>query len=67
MWSPNHWTAREFLSIADLLILAISMGMTLEEGMETHSSILAWRILWPEESGSLQSIRLQRVGHDRSF
>ena len=43
------------------------MGMTLEEGMETHSSILAWRILWPEESGSLQSIRLQRVGHDRSF
>ena len=42
-------------------------GRSLEEGMATHSSILAWRILWPEESGSLQSIRLQRVGHDRSF
>ena len=27
-----------------------------EEGMATHSSILAWRILWPEEPGGLQSI-----------
>ena len=35
----------------------------LEEGMATHSSILAWRIPWTEESGGLQSIRLQRVGH----
>ena len=31
--------------------------------MATHSSILAWRILWAEESGRLQSIGLQRVGH----
>ena len=30
--------------------------------MATHSSILAWRILWTEESGMLQS--MQRVGHD---
>ena len=36
----------------------------LEEGMETHSSILAWRIPWTEEPGCLQSIGLQRVGHD---
>ena len=28
----------------------------LEEGMATHSSILAWRILWAEEPGGLQSI-----------
>ena len=34
------------------------------EGMATHSSILAWRILWTEEPGRLQSIELQRVGHD---
>ena len=27
----------------------------LEEGMATHSSILAWRILWTEEPGRLQS------------
>ena len=36
----------------------------LEEGMATHSSILAWRILWTEEPRELQSIGLQRVGHD---
>ena len=34
----------------------------LEEGLATHSSILAWRIPWTEEPSSLQSIQLQRVG-----
>ena len=33
----------------------------LEEGMATHSSILAWRIPWTLEPGGLQSIGLQRV------
>ena len=37
-----------------------------EEGMATHSSILAWRILWTEEPGRLQSMGSQRVGHDWS-
>jgi len=32
--------------------------------MATHSSILAWRIPWTEESGRLQSTGLQRIGHD---
>ena len=36
----------------------------LEEGMATHSSILAWRIPWTEEPGELQSMGSQRVGHD---
>ena len=36
----------------------------LEKGIETHSSILAWRIPWMEEPGGLQSMGLQRVGHD---
>ena len=35
----------------------------LEEGMATHSSILAWRIPWIEEPGGLQSMGLQRDGH----
>ena len=35
----------------------------LEEGMATHSSILAWRIQWAEEPGGLQSIGSQSVGH----
>ena len=37
---------------------------SLEEGMATHSSILAWRIPWTEEPGGLQSMGSQRVGHD---
>ena len=36
---------------------------TLEKGMATHSSILAWRIPWTEEPGGLQSTGSQRVGH----
>ena len=36
----------------------------LEEGMATHSSILAWRISWTEEPGGLQSVGWQRVRHD---
>ena len=36
----------------------------LEKGMATHSSILAWRIPWIEEPGGLQSMGLQRVGHN---
>ena len=35
----------------------------LEEGMATHSSILAWEIPWTEESGRLQPMGLQRVRH----
>ena len=36
----------------------------LEKEMTTHSSILAWKIPWMEESGRLQSMGLQRVTHD---
>ena len=36
----------------------------LEKEMATHSSILAWRILWTEEPGGLLSIGSHRVGHD---
>ena len=36
----------------------------LEEGMATHSSILAWRIPWTEEPSGLWSMGSQRVGHD---
>ena len=41
-------------------------GRSLEEGMATHSSILAWRIPWTEDPGRLQSTGLQRVRHDLS-
>ena len=34
------------------------------EEMAAHSSSLAWKIPWTEEPGGLQSMGLQRVGHD---
>ena len=37
----------------------------LENGMATHSRVLAWKIPWTEEPGRLQSMRPQRVRHDR--
>ena len=36
----------------------------LEKGMETHTSILAWRTPWTEEPGGLQAMGLQRDGRD---
>ena len=36
----------------------------LEKEMATHSSTIAWKIPWMEEPGRLQSMGLQRVGHD---
>ena len=36
----------------------------LEKEMTTHSNILAWKIPWAEEPAGLQSMGLQRVGHD---
>ena len=45
-------------------VQSLSWEDPLEEGMETHSNILAWRIPWTEEPGGLQSMGLQRVGHD---
>ena len=43
----------------------------LEKGIATHSSILAWILAWKiperEEPGGLQSMGLQRAGHDRDF
>ena len=40
----------------------LGWGRSLEEEMETHSSILAWKIPWTEETGRLQSMESQRVG-----
>ena len=45
-------------------VLSLGREDPLEKGMATHSIILAWRIPWTEEPGSLQSIGSQRVGHN---
>ena len=45
-------------------VRSLDQEYPLEKGMATHSSILAWRIPWTEESSRLQSMELQRVRHD---
>ena len=45
-------------------VRSLSWEDPLEEGMATHSSILAWRIPWTEDPGGLQSTGSQRVGHN---
>ena len=51
-------------AMQETLIPFLGWENPLEEGMATHSSILAWRIPWTEEPGGLQSMGSQRVGHD---
>ena len=51
-------------AMKDTWVQSLGWEDPLEKGMVTHSSILAWRIPWTEEPGGLQSMRLQRVGHD---
>ena len=45
----------------EMQVRSLAREDPLEEGMATHSSILAWRIPWTEEPEGLQSIGLQRV------
>ena len=40
------------------------LGRSPEKGTATHASVLAWRIPWTEECGGLQSMGLQKVGHE---
>ena len=46
-------------AMQEMWVLSLSQEDPLEKGMATHSSILAWRIPWIEES-----MGLQRIGHD---
>ena len=55
---------RTFLPMQESQVPSLVWEYPLEEGMATHSSILAWKIPGTEEPGRLQSIRLQRVRHD---
>ena len=48
----------------ETLVRSLSWEDPLEKEMATHSSTLAWRIPWREEPGRLQSMGLQRVGHN---
>ena len=48
----------------EMLIRSLDQEDAQEEGMATHSSILAWKIPWTEEPGGLQPVGSQRVEHN---
>ena len=57
-------TVKNQPAVAETRVQSLGWEDPLEKGMATDSSILTWRIPWTEESGELQSMGLQRVGHD---
>ena len=65
-----HWaslmaqTGKNLPVAQETLVRSWGQEDPLEGGVATHSSILAWKIPWTEEPGGLQSMDLQRVGHD---
>ena len=56
-------TSSLYLQIGDNDMLLCMRHTYKDEGMATHSNILAWRILWVEEPGRLQSRGSQKVRH----
>ena len=52
---PTMWETR---------VRSLGWEDPLEKEMATHSSTLGWKIQWTEQCGRLQSMGLQRVGHD---
>ena len=50
-----------------MLVQSLGQEVPLEEGIATHSSILAWRMPWTEEAGGLQFTGSERVGHNCHF
>ena len=60
-WVKNPPATQE---TQETLVQFLGQEDPLEEGISTHSSILAWRMLWKEELGGLQSIGSQRIGQN---
>ena len=57
-------TVKNLLAMKETPVQSPGWEDPLEKEMVTHSSILAWRIPWTEESGGLQSMELQRAGQN---
>ena len=61
--SPVAQTVKNLPAMQETWVQSLGQEDLLQEEMATHSSVLAWKILWTEEPGRLQSIGLQPVGH----
>ena len=57
-------SVKQLPAVQETQVRSLDWEDLLEKEMATHSSILAWKILWTEEPGGLQSMGSQRVGHD---
>ena len=57
-------TVKNLPAVQETQVPSLGLEDSLEKGMATHSSLLAWRVPWTEESGGLHSTGSQRVGHD---
>ena len=57
-------TVKRLPVVRETWVQSLGWEDPLEKEMATHSSTLAWKILWTEEPGRLQSMGSQRVGHD---
>ena len=57
-------TVKRLPTMWETWVQSLGQEDLLEKKMATHSSILGWKIPWMEEPGRLQSMGLQRVGHD---
>ena len=55
---------KHLLAMQETQVWSLGQKDPLEKEMATPFSILAWRIPWTEEPGGLQSMGLQKVGHD---
>ena len=64
MGFPGAQLVKNPPAMQETQIHSLDQADPLEKGITTHSSILAWRILWTEEPGGLQSMGLQRVRHN---
>ena len=61
-WAAVHGVAEGGTQLSDFTLTFHFHA--LEKELAAHSSILAWKIPWTQQPGSLQSMGLQRVGHD---
>ena len=57
-------TVKNLPAMQETWVRSLGWEDPLEKEMATHSRILAWGIPWTDEPGGLQSMLLQRVGHD---
>ena len=58
------YTVKNLPTVQEPWVQFLGWEDPLENRMETHSNILAWKIPWTEKPGEIQSMGLQRARHD---